>query len=155
MDGLFFVPSCFGISDENEAVFDIASKIFRVKNVWLGLDWTELLLMRLFVYFGEKTDEYHTWFGDLVVFICVFIWCQYSCTWRSSPFCHILFFFKTFFPILGMFREVGKFVIDGSGEHKFLNNESILWTNNLPAPSSEMMNCKSCGENCYNGIVTY
>ena len=33
MDGLFFVPSCFGISDENEAVFDIASKIFRVKNV--------------------------------------------------------------------------------------------------------------------------
>ncbi|KAK2571574.1 Resact receptor [Acropora cervicornis] len=49
-----------------------------------------------------------------------------------------------------MFREVGKFVIDGSGEHKFLNNESILWTNNLPAPSSEMMNCKSCGENCYN-----
>lgn len=50
----------------------------------------------------------------------------------------------------GMFREVGKFVIDGSGEHKFLNNESILWTNNLPAPSSEMINCKSCDENCYN-----
>ena len=58
----FFVSSCFGISDENEAVFDMASKIFHVKNVWLGLDWTELLWMRLFVYFGEKTDEYHTWF---------------------------------------------------------------------------------------------
>lgn len=70
----FFVSSCFGISDENEAVFDIASKIFHVKNVWLGLDWTELLLMRLFVYFGEKTDEYHTWFGDLVVFYLCFHW---------------------------------------------------------------------------------
>ena len=63
---------------------------------------------------------------------------------------------KAFFPILGMFQEVGKFVIDGSGEHKLLlNNESILWTNNLTAPSSEMVKCKSCDENCYNGNVTY
>ena len=52
----------------------------------------------------------------------------------------------------GMFQEVGEFVVDNSGKHKlFLNNESIVWPNNLTAPSSGIPKCKACDEHCYNG----
>ena len=54
-----------------------------------------------------------------------------------------------------MFKEVGNFVIEDSGNSQlYLSDESIVWPNNLTAPSSEITKCKSCDENCYNGETT-
>ncbi|XP_068673835.1 atrial natriuretic peptide receptor 1-like isoform X3 [Montipora foliosa] len=51
----------------------------------------------------------------------------------------------------GMFKEVGNFVIEDSGNSQlYLSDESIVWPNNLTAPSSEIAKCKSCDEDCYN-----
>ena len=54
-----------------------------------------------------------------------------------------------------MFKEVGNFVIEDSGNSQlYLSDESIVWPNNLTAPSSEIAKCKSCDQNCYNGETT-
>lgn len=58
----------------------------------------------------------------------------------------------TVYSYLGMFQEVGEFVVDNSGKHKlFLNSESIVWPYNLTAPSSGIPKCEACDEHCYNG----
>ena len=54
-----------------------------------------------------------------------------------------------------MFQQVGEFVVDNAGKHDLvLNNDSIIWPNNITAPSSDVPKCRSCDTKCYNGKIT-
>lgn len=80
--------------------------------------------------------------SDLLVGFVVEVYCRWTVYSNST----------NEFSSLGMFLDVGEFVVDNSGKHKLLlNNESIVWPNNGTAPSSYMRKCMSCNEHCYNG----
>lgn len=77
---------------------------------------------------------------------------QYSIKEEKNIKIFIEYLSKRFFYCSGMFQQVGEFVVDKTGKYKLLlSNDSIIWPNNSSAPSSDVLQCRSCDARCYNG----
>jgi len=50
----------------------------------------------------------------------------------------------------GMFQQVGNFVVESAGKHKLVLDDAVIWPNDASAPSSNVLKCRSCDEQCYN-----
>lgn len=50
-----------------------------------------------------------------------------------------------------MFQQVGNFVVESAGKHKLVLDDAVIWPNDTSAPSSNVLKCRSCDEQCYDG----